>query len=258
MENIFQDVFVIPSYGKKEAVIKWVVAEYFLSGYFIIQKSNDGVTNWNTIGEGYGLTEFVDKDFIVPNKTLETFYRVNLQFNKKRYVSNSIATFEKLNRREYGLLHRMMQLEQYRMNNASNGISVIIFKQKTGGKVCSCVDEDSLQSVGSSMCPNCYGNSYEGGFEEGLQTFVEILQIEKNIIVNEQGQGQQDTTELALRIVAYPELIKGDMIVNPRTDTRYLVEKVQTMQFKGIVPFVYAVSVSVLRKNDIRYKFPLE
>jgi hypothetical protein len=149
----------------------------------------------------------------------------------------------------------MMRLEQIRMYNAGNGISVVILKQKIGGTVCkACVDVDTRQHQGSTLCDKCYGTGIEGGFDEPVITFVEMQGQQKTIKYDNQGRGSDDDTQVQIRVVAYPEMRRGDIIVNPRTDHRYIVNGFDTYEFKGIVPFVYHLKCELLTREDIKYK----
>lgn len=258
MINPFKDLYIIPSYGKKEALIKWDVDANYLAGNFIIQKSSNGITYWDTIGSGIGLTEYKDTDFIIHNKQEQTYYRVIIQLNKQRYESNSIAVFDKLKRKEYGILHRMMQLEHYRMANVGNGIQAIILKQKYSGEPCYCVDPTTDQHVGSTLCDKCYGTGIVGGFDKPINIYMDIINHKVDVKLLPTGEGSDDIAQFKFRIIAYPELKPGDLIVNPRTDDRYVVDSVELFKFKGIVPFIYGVIALQLRRNDIRYKIPID
>jgi hypothetical protein len=255
--NPFHDVYVLPSYGKKEALIKWSVPFEYEQGTFIIQKSANGVTHWDTIGSGPGLREFIDTDFVVPNKHRETHYRVIIQHRGKRYDSSSVATFDKLAKQEYGLLNRMMIDEDIRMHRQGNGISVAILKQKVAGEPCKCVDPKTEQSCGTTLCEDCYATGIKGGFDDAVFSYVEFQNQKSTLNYQQNGMGTDDKEIAKIRIVAYPELRRGDIVVNPRTDQRYIVNNIEPMKFKGIVPFVYHLDTSMLDRKDVRYKIPV-
>jgi len=257
--DIFKNIFVFPSYGKKEAIIKWVVDPEYLEGNFVIQKSTNGITNFKTIGSGRGITEFIDIEFLVPNKLEQTHYRIILQYNKNKYESNPIGIFNKLHRHEFGLVARMLKLEHERMYNCRNGIKAVILKKKAYGEPCpSCnFQNNNSQLVGASVCPTCYGTGITGGFDPAIYTYLEVLNIDKDIQASQEGMGATDKVQAAFQILAYPELRKGDLLINPETDQRYLIEKVTPKLFKGIIPITYQVVGFLLRRNDIRYQIPL-
>lgn len=255
---MFHDIYVIPYYGKNQALLKWEVDPTLLEGNFIVQKSGNGITHWETIHSQIGITEYLDENFVIPNKTQQTFYRVIVQYNKNRFTSDSVATFDKLNKKEYGILHRMMQLEQYRMFNAQNGLEFVIFKQKIGGEPCECIDENTGQHLGSTLCPECFATGIKGGFDDPVKTLVETSKQQEKIDYDKEGRGAKDEDVRSFRVVAYPELRKGDLIINPRSDERFLVEQKKIFKFKGIVPFVYEFTGLHLRRNDIRYQLKAE
>jgi hypothetical protein len=252
---VFKDIFIYPSYGDKQCILKWAVDSEFKDANVIIQKSPNGTTGWETIHSAVGLREYVDKDFIVPTKHQNTFYKVILQKNGKRYDSDSVAVFNKLKRREYGLLARMMQLEHHRMFNVGDGLEVIVAKPLLKGTTCACVDSETQQKLGATQCTKCFGNIYEGGYQEPVRTFLSIEQQKQTVAHDQAGLGTNDATEIQFRILAYPELRRNDLIIIPESDERYLVKNAEISKFKGVVPFIYLVNAEFLRRDDIRYKY---
>jgi hypothetical protein len=257
--ELIKDITVSPSYGKNTALIRWRPDATVAHGNFIVQKSNDGITApWVTIGSDFGLTEFVDTSFLVPNKHTQIHYRVIVQANGKRYDSQSVATFSKLRRNEFGLLHRMLSLENLRMNAARNGIEVVLLKQRISGPPCDCVDPDTKQELGTTLCEDCYGTGVKGGYYDPIYTYAEILTIDNNIQYDTSGKDVTDSTPVTFHIIAYPELRKGDLIVKKDTDERFIVNDVNPFMFRGVVPFTYQVNAELLHRDHVRYKVPIK
>lgn len=253
----FKDIFVYPSYGKKQCILKWDVDVEFSTANVIIRKSPNGSTGWTTLTSGIGLREYIDNDFIIPNKQQNTYYKVVLQQDKKKYESDSVATFTKLERREYGLLSRMMTLEFHRMYNVGNGLKAIVSKPLLKGTVCECIDAETNQKLGSSQCESCYGQKFEGGYQEPVETYLKIEDQKQQVKHEQSGMGTNDTVVIQIRILAFPELRKNDLITIPESDERYLVTDVDIKRFKAAVPFIYIVSAERLRREDVRYKYDI-
>jgi len=255
---IFKNVLVSPHYGSRSALLRWELTHPdYLSGNFVVQRSTDGQTNWITLHSDVGITNYIDEEYI-PNNIHEVLhYRIILQHDGDKHISETVAPFQTLRPAEFGILRRMLQLEIMRMRSG-NGLEMFLFKPLRSGELGSNIDPDTEQSLGNSLSEETYGQRYVGGFADPVHVWVEMLKAEPQALsTSPDGTGVVSSAKSVFRTVSYPEFYRGDLLVNPITDERYLVNQLERFRFRGNVPFVDHVDVTRLDRSDIRYKVPL-
>lgn len=256
----FIDIVVQPSYGENRCLVRWVVLDDYRLGEFTVFRSYDG-TSWtplnadNPVIDGSGV--FEDSDVLLDQRFEKVRYRIYLHTQAKEdFDSPIVGPYEKLNRREYGIARRIMQLELRNMAQGRNGIPVIILKPRRRGKPCECVDPVTGQGTQTTVCRKCFGTGFEGGYTAPLRSWVTVVQ--RSPIDPQDAEGASvDTIGAMFRTLAYPPLQKDDVLVHPSQDDRYVVGKVESFEFKGVIPVVYHVTVEQLARRDIRYKIPV-
>ena len=258
METPFVDVSVLPMYGEHMSRIAWRVVPGYEKGKYIIYRSPDGLNNWTEIGKVSGvLGSFVDTTLVPRGRLDEAYYKIILQYNGKRYDSEIVSTFGKINRREFGASRVIMQHEWLSLRLFT---PIKFFKLRTDGPVCTrCVDPDTGQKIGISLCQVCYGTAFEGGYYPAVDAFMHIGEISPKIQdASREGTGAADPVTVHARMAAYPLMEKEDMIVNPAADRRYLVETVNYGWLNGKIPVYAEAQLMMLARNNIRYTFPLK
>jgi len=258
MENPFVDLTVVPMYGKFASRLVWKVQAGYEKGKFIIFRSPDGLNNWQDLGSISGIMgSFVDENLIPRGRMDEAFYKVVLQYNGKRFDSDVVSTFGKIKRSEFGVARVIMEHEWVSLKLFT---PVKFFKLRTDGAPCPrCTEPDTDMKVGLSLCPVCYGTGYDGAYYPAVDTFMHIGVISPKVQEDSrEGTGSADPVTIQARTAAYPMMEKGDMIVNPMADRRYLVETINYGWLNGKIP-VYAESqMTLLARNNIRYTYPLK
>lgn len=254
-------VDVLPAYGKKECVIQWVPSPELRSANFLVQRSLDGVTRWETLNTPgqEGVTEFVDKDFVVTNVYDKIHYRVIALKDGKRYDSPAVSFFGTLSKCEFGALRQILNLENMRMSphQGKNGIEVLLYKRLMYGTPCpKCTDEDTNQSLGRSKCPNCFGVGIVGGYAKPVKTFMEIVQQPQHQeTTNEEGMNLSSNRKLQVRMLCYPMPRTGDLLVHPDTDDRYFIgNNIQPFFFKNVFPVNAMLEMEKINRSDIVYR----
>lgn len=255
MESPFIDVSVVPTYGTLNARILWRMRDDFSKGLFIISRSPDGLNDWQDIGSVENTDQFVDPKAITGGKLDLLHYQVTLRIKDKEYRSSVINTLGALSRQEFGAVYRIMQQEYQKLTEFTK---IAICKMRISGPSCpKCVDEDTGQKTGISLCTTCYGTGYQGGFWPPAISFMQPLdQSAKVQSDNPDGSGATDPLHCRARMVAFPSLIKNDMLVDTAADKRYSVETQDISYFKGKVPLINMAGLVLIRRTDIRYQFP--
>ena len=256
MSSPVVNIFIKPHYGESKAIICWELSDdSFLDSNFIIQKSPDGYSNWETIHSAKNITCFSD-NFLNPDNIHDTtHYKVIVQYEGRRYDSNPVGIFDQLHPAEFAALRRMINLEIATMARGRKGFEFFVFKPLRQGTLSNSVDADTKQNVGLSLDDESFGNEYEGGYDDPIQIWGMILESEPHMMKPDpKGSGFKVDLQNTLRVVSYPELHRGDLIVNPRTDDRYLVNAFKRFKFRGLIPFVDHVDMSRIDRRDVKHK----
>jgi hypothetical protein len=256
----FLDVVVSPSYGVDRAVVCWTVLPEFKDGDFYVFRSEDGQTRWTCLNDGAPAkgTQFVDTTFVVKDLLTTMHYRVLLVRRDEEYDSPVVGIFEKLSRREFGIVRRIMQLELLGMVQGRQGIEVQVRSPLTSGVTCRCVDPVTKQSSQASLCPYCYGTRFEGGFTPAVTTWIRAEDWNPNTREDDaSGKSRKDAQIVRGRALTIPSLQTDDLVIHVATDTRLAVTDVKQQLFRGIVPITSLPGFVQLPRQDIRYKLPV-
>lgn len=256
MESGFLDVKVQPVYGSFRALISWKVEPSLEDGIFEIEKSHDGVNEWRLLGSIQGEDHFVDGNLLSQGKLLEQYYRVRCKKNGAVFLSSTLGTFGTISRMEFGASRRIMELEYEAMRCFTK---VHLFKLRVFGPPCPvCVDAETEQAIGTSLCPNCYGTQKDKGYQDPVVTYMRIMTISTTTQNDSQdGVGATDPSIQLARLLAFPLLRKNDLLVHKEADRRYLVNEVDYSYLGGKVPVIAMANLMLLQSKDVRYKVPL-
>lgn len=252
----FIDVTVQPIYGSFRALIKWKVEPKLESATFCIEKSHDGVNSWKRIGTVKQNDFFVDTDLLSQGKLIEQYYRVTAETENNRVTGPVIGTFGTVTRQDFGAARHIMDLEHQSLRRFTK---VHIFKLRVFGPPCpKCVDPDTDQAIGTSLCEVCYGTTKEKGYEDPVVSFMRLMAVSPVTQVNSQGgTGASDPSLQVARMLAFPLLRQNDLVVHKEADRRYLVDEVEYSFFGGKIPVVAMVKLQMLPTNDVRFRIPV-
>lgn len=257
----FLDIMVVPSYGRDACLVRWTLASGFEGARIYVYRSEDGQTGWTLLNPDTPITDrayFEDTTFVVRDLLTTTHYRLLLEHQGREFDSPIVGAFDKLTRKEFGIVRRIMQLELKSLREGRQGIEVMVFSPKTRGPACRCVDPVTKQSSQASLCPYCYGTRIDGGFHPPVKTWIKAMQWNPNSKDDEpSGRARVDRNAVVTRALAIPALNTDDIIVHPVTDNRLSVVATKVEYFRGTVPVVCAPSLVLLPRQDIRYKLPL-
>jgi hypothetical protein len=256
----FLDISLQPGYGDKQCVVRWRLAAEFQDGDVYVYRAPTAAGPWTLLNDNAPARagSFTDTAFVVTDSTTRPHYRLCLEHRTGDYDSPVIGLFDKLSRKEFGIVRRVMKLELLHMREGKNGIEVLVYKPKRKGPRCRCVDKATGQSSQASLCPYCYGTTFEGGFYPPVWTWLEAERwSERKIEDNPSGAGSVDTRLLTANILAFPELDRGDVIVHRELDNRFAVIVSDPKLFHGTYPIKQVAQLVLLQRQDIRYRIPL-
>lgn len=261
MMDPFLDITVVPSYGTNSCAVRWKLAQGFERGQVYVYRADNGQTGWELLNPEapvIGRSSFEDNKIPVRDLLTVLHYRLLLEIDDAEYDSPVVGVFEKLNRREFAIVRRILQLELKAMREGRQGIEVQVRTPLSRGKTCRCVDPVTKQSSQASLCAHCYGTRIEGGYAAPLQTWMRVLDWNPTEKADDPtGKHRVDSQYARARVLAYPDVVTDDLIIHPATDTRFSVVKAGAEYFRGMVPVVSTPTLVVLPRSDVRYKLPL-
>lgn len=248
---------VVPHYGNFDSVITWKQAPALTNLLKYVERSHDGVANWKVIGETTDCM-FHDKDVVPLDRRDGFFYRVKWQTSPgcAFTYSGSCSTFGVLSRKEFGAARKIMLLE---LRQCRIFHSVKIFLVNRHGVPCEyCTDPTSGQQIGKSACSHCYGTGMKGGYLAPLQNYMRNRAVSpRQQPAREAGTGTDDPTLGQFCMVPFPMLQKGDLIVEPATDNRWLVDTNTISYFAGKAPVLQQPAMQLIERTNIKYRVPV-
>lgn len=265
--SIFRNIRVIPVHGLKQARIGWDVAADKAAGDVYVAFSTTGVSgSWKVRNPDAPVV--AGTGFYVDTQLKEVtaghvigYYRLLHSQGGVDTFSETIGIFTDLERREYGIMHRIIQNEYISMR-AANGFPVFHCLPKDFGTPSNQTDPDTGLEEGIE-CPDTaseeasYGLPYKGGFFPPILTWMRIISIRKDTLQDRPdnlGSTEMDITKA--RFLAFPKPLRGHMIVEPTTDRRWLVgDQITPYLWRGIYPIAYEVDLVYIDPSDARYRF---
>lgn len=273
--NIFNKINVLPSYGNNTALITWSISDPTFNDRnydIIILKSKDGYTDWielpreddvtgyiTMIADGY----YYDTNFKSNNQSRNWYYQIILKDRRTNtcYKSKVVTHNHTLSNLEYGTVRQILQQDYLSPDN----IPVFLLRPKTNtkspldlNKISSTINPLTGQIVGSETDEEGYGKVYKGGFDAPILTYLSIKTFKQQQIDLPTGHGSKDNTLVLFQTYAYPRFARGDLIIDPVTDNRYLVDNITAEpKFKGIIPLFITGEMTLLSRNSIEYKYQL-
>jgi len=255
--NAFTEFSVSPDVDSKGFVLRWSIDPSFkLGGEFFVQRSYDGVANFETVNSEplKNIFEFTDPDVKAKSVTLKVYYRiVFLDSNGERHNSETLEPFYVLHPRQYAVARHIMRLERTMMSR-SVGISLNLRKRKYFGEPADDQEQSTKTSTGRSLSDISYGTGIKGGYDAPIT--IGALVINRNEITspNTSGFGMLEQAALRIRTISYPYIKEDDLLIDKERNIVYVVGKANHHMFKGVIPVVCTLDVTPLQRNDIRYK----
>lgn len=248
---------VLPLYGTYRALITWQLDPTISGKSVRIQKSPDGLTDWEEIGDvAQTETSFEDTNLLQAGYIHENYYRLQVHDLESAFEPTSpVGTFGTLSRRDFAFAKAMMDKE-YKILKSFNPVQWR--RLKVWAPTCpDCTDPDTGQSTDTSQCTTCWSTKKEGGYAAPVNTYMRIMTTGPKVQTDEpSGAGTYTPTLLKARMLAYPPLSKNDLLITPGSDERYLVERLDVSYYAGKAPTIAVVDLRQLSQGDIRFRLP--
>jgi hypothetical protein len=281
----FSNIKITPSYGSKTCSITWTLASKYNSEKYAVNlyKSRDGYTDWfklnktpieATLGLGFDKKTLTDIQFKNKGQVINWHYKLELvqvyivngnEISYKPIIQTPpFGIYCSLNSAEYSTLRSMLENETLTQDNINvyilrpKGLSGKSIYSLTNNRNYKTVDYLTQEHSGVSTDDESYGQTILCGYSNPIATEISIQTIQNKHTDDPNGQGTLTSKQIVFEGFSYPRLVKGDIIVIPETDERYVFEQYQSENlFKGVIPFTYIGIAKLLPRNDMAYKFNL-
>lgn len=225
--------------------------------YYQLQVGNTGLQNaydWKNVG-GPVTDNYVayDDEWRNTGGVLISHYRVLLTTSNGAYVSQTVSVFGELEEREWVLSREIVRKERLRHDKVSTPGYLI--KAMRYGTPCRTCRDQLTQEVTNFDCPICSGTGFEVGYFPPLPMQCWDLSPQ-TIQENQDAQMKGTTREQAMvtaRTVGFPQIDKGDIWVNAKSDERWTVMGLKVAAAMRGVPIVYEVTLGLIPISSTVY-----
>lgn len=265
----FRDILVFPSYSKGRAVVSWSVDASWRDAEFYVYRKSDGGQKWELLNrEPVFGTTYTDMDFKSGRLTDVPWYRVTAMLGNASADSEPVALYDRTGRKAFGAAFKILSLK-YRQARA-DGIPVLYYPAVANGKMSDMLDPSTGQRTASWCSSDSdesgtadtgvqddYGTYYAGGYCPPFLTFVRFIGA-KNVKENILDEGNYQEEVQYVEFLPFPPVRTNDLIVDPATDRRWLVNKsIRPQAVKGIIPIGYFANMTLLQRTHAAYRVPL-
>lgn len=264
--SVFTNIRVVPTHGFRAATISWELPDSEADGLVYVAFSLTGaaeswtVRNPNTpVPAATGF--FVDTDLVINSGSDVGYYQLLLTRGLVDQFSEPIGIFHDFDRREYGIMHRIVQRDFLEMRAAS-GFPVYHCIPRDIGEISPRVDPDTGQQLGIE-CPNVdpdeasFGLPFQGGFYPPVITWMRTISIRKDTFSDNPNNTSSTEVDITkVRLLPWPKPRRNHMFVDPATDRRWLVgDEILPLMYRGIYPIGFEADLAFLPQSDPRYRF---
>lgn len=144
-----------------------------------------------------------------------------------------------IQRREYWLLSRFVGIKSY------------LFRRKTYGKRCTACWDVKNEKVLDDHCPTCLGTSFEGGYFDFTQLFLQYDPTPNSITNTYFGKDEEN--QIGAWTISIPDVRPDDIILRSGDWTGYIVSRIGTTELQGNV-VRQTLTLTQLNKGSVEFQ----
>jgi hypothetical protein len=265
--SVFRNVRIYPKHGDREAAVTWELENGTPAGNVYLAFSPTGTKgSWEELNPNTPVASslgfYQDPRLFMNKGSADGFYRLLLIANSTDFMSEPFQIMGDITRAEYGILRSIIHQEFTQMR-VTNGFPVWHCIPREHGDPATTVDPDTGKQGGGECAilnpaDRSYGLRFKGGFYTPILTWMRITAHSEGLKDDPDKFSPEDMLKTAARLMAFPRPARGHMIVDPTTDTRYLIgEEIKPYRLRGVMPVAYNVTLEHLNQSDERYQFEL-
>jgi len=215
--------------------------------------------DWEVVGFPAEDTFYLlDDEQRVYGKSQWTHYRVRLRTSQGVYYSEPVNCLGSLGFRHWRIFQEVLRREllMFRMETGQEGC---LLKMRYAGPKCTaCLDYQS-EEVSNASCSTCYGTGVVGGYYAPIPC---VYAAPDPLGTNEkldggQARGMINDVVTRARMLASPQLARGDVWVDKDTDRRWKIHEVANIAEVRGVPAVCMVAMHLVGFSDPLYQLEM-
>lgn len=248
---------VQPHWGKYQLALEWQTSETPAPNHNVIILSSIDGDHWVNVTD-QGILDatqgtFIHEQSLSVTRAHELFYRIIIQTNGQRWDSPSVSAQQILRPHEFAAVRQILALELHNMQ-VGDGVEVYLLKPLTFGEPADSYDPETGQHLGANEDLSGFGQDYKNGYFPPVITHMQLAQQQDKRDESSDGKGAFELSTLRARGFCFPRPARGDLVINPAIDERYVVGEVKAHRFRGLIPVTCDIMLDVLPRGDIRYK----
>lgn len=153
-------------------------------------------------------------------------------------------------RKRLRLLRRKIMRDQYIGFRFLNGLEAKVLKRRHFGTHCPICKDPLTDEILIYKCVNCYGTGWVGGFYTPIATYMHIQPAAVQTDTTPVGNTAQVVTNI--RLLSYPKVEKGDVLVEVNTNRRWIVNEMRPSEVHRIIVHQDTL-VDELSRDSIEY-----
>lgn len=255
MSSPFDTITILPSYEVGFTFL-WTISPGFDDPFpwkFHVEEGHTDTGPWEDIsGELEDVYAYMEtRKRVLSTKDAILFYRVTLTTPDDTYESHVKTPYGDLNRREYLIVQDLMRrvvLEQ----RVLAGVPVDLYIKAAWGSTCEECRDPISGDILDSKCDYCMGTGRRPAYHGPYGVYGTLSTVTRDKQAAKTGPKQQYTRQM--RMTGFPSAKDDDIVVDPATDKRYIVDGVQQVTEIRTIPVIQSLQVHELPVSDIAYK----
>ena len=189
----------------------------------------------------------------IPSKSTELYYQVSLHTPTGSYLSAVVGVGRELLRRDYSLIKDIMRREVLHARTLA-GVEADLWVKNVYGPRCTVCTDPISGAIRDSKCPSCFGTGYSPPYHGPYRMWFTFNPTDNKIEMVEDGSGTYEEGKNSVRVVGTMVIRKGDVLVVPADDKRFMVLGSQNLAEIRRIPVVQQAEISEMPTTDIIYQ----
>lgn len=259
-DQVLYSMRMVPRWGTPVVHVSWQPKRGVEQLPMKLQRSYDGIA-WTDVTPTavVGLVSADDTDVAVSYDLQKPSYRVKAtSLTGKVAYSRTFKMYSHVPRKAF-LLARCLMAREHMYMRADGTPEVLVVHKIVNGAPCTCKDTTSGVTIGTNVCPYCFGTGNYGGYQVPYRTYCKFLALESiDTKLVHDGSGKAPDNMQKARLFGVDGINVDDLIAVPGTDERYVVVNGgSTDMIMGYLPAATELTLKKLDPRDVRQTIPI-
>ena len=253
---LIEGLSVVPDFYNGTAKISWNVSGQ-TSGSISFQAY---VTKTGLMDDSQLLSTVTDQTFMEPEVPIlrhyeRTFYIIikGIDSSGSEYFSSPLPTNRNRDpQNTLRLYQKKIEKDEMKVMRVYLGIPIELRRRKEMGQRCQeCYDSVTMETI-SSHCPACFNTGFVGGYTTPYASMGRFFQ--ENAVEQHTSQGIGEIVKGTWRVPSFPELSKGDILIETVSNNRWTVERCTKGKISSNEVDMQTLQCSLISKHSIEYE----